>query len=192
MTRAIYPATFDPITLGHVDIATRGASHFSELIVSVYDRPLKSLLFSRQERWQMTYDALAHLPNVRIERYTGLTVEFARQQEASVIVRGLRVLSDFEWEFQLALTNRNLAPDIDTICPAGACSAQFCSGAVPFLMPPDRSSRLMPTHSIVLPNIISQQVNIPGLWMNLNDLSIFSRMTTALHRPCISAAWHSI
>ena len=130
MTRAIYPATFDPITLGHVDIATRGASHFSELIVSVYDRPLKSLLFSRQERWQMTYDALAHLPNVRIERYTGLTVEFARQQDASVIVRGLRVLSDFEWEFQLALTNRNLAPDIDTICLMASQEYSFLSSSV--------------------------------------------------------------
>lgn len=130
MTRAIYPATFDPITLGHVDIATRGASHFSELIVSVYDRPLKSLLFTRQERWQMTHDALAHLSNVRIERYTGLTVEFARQQGASVIVRGLRVLSDFEWEFQLALTNRNLAPDIDTICLMASQEYSFLSSSV--------------------------------------------------------------
>ena len=95
MTRAIYPATFDPITLGHVDIATRAAALFSELIVAVYDRPLKSLLFSSEERCQMTREALAHLSNVHIERYTGLTVEFARQKKASVIVRGLRVLSDF-------------------------------------------------------------------------------------------------
>jgi len=130
MTRAIYPATFDPITLGHVDIATRAAAFFSELIVAVFDRPLKSLLFSPQERWQMTYDALAHLSNVRIERYTGLTVEFARQQEASVIVRGLRVLSDFEWEFQLALTNRNLASDIDTICLMASQEYSFLSSSV--------------------------------------------------------------
>jgi pantetheine-phosphate adenylyltransferase len=130
MTRAIYPATFDPITLGHVDIATRAAAHFNELIVAVYDRPLKSLLFSGQERWQMTRDALAHVSNVRIERYTGLTVEFARQQAASVIVRGLRVLSDFEWEFQLALTNRNLAPDIDTICLMASQEYSFLSSSV--------------------------------------------------------------
>jgi pantetheine-phosphate adenylyltransferase len=130
MTRAIYPATFDPITLGHVDIATRAAALFDELVVAVYDRPLKNLLFSSEERWQMTHDALAHLPNVRIERYTGLTVEFARQQRATVIVRGLRVLSDFEWEFQLALTNRNLAPDIDTVCLMTSQEYSFLSSSV--------------------------------------------------------------
>lgn len=130
MTRAIYPATFDPITLGHVDIATRAAALFSELIVAVYDRPLKSLLFSSEERWQMTHDALAHLSNVQVERYTGLTVEFARQRGANVIVRGLRVLSDFEWEFQLALTNRNLAPDIDTICLMTSQEYSFLSSSV--------------------------------------------------------------
>ncbi len=130
MTRAIYPATFDPITLGHVDIATRAAALFSELVVAVYDRPLKSLLFSPEERWHMTQNALGHLSNVRIERYTGLTVEFARQQQANVIVRGLRVLSDFEWEFQLALTNRNLASDIDTICLMASQEYSFLSSSV--------------------------------------------------------------
>ncbi|UCC89793.1 MAG: pantetheine-phosphate adenylyltransferase [Anaerolineales bacterium] len=130
MTRAIYPATFDPITLGHIDIATRAAALFSELIVAVYDRPLKSLLFSPEERWHMTRDALDHLPNVRIERYTGMTVEFARQQQATVIVRGLRVLSDFEWEFQLALTNRSLASDIDTICLMTSQEYSFLSSSV--------------------------------------------------------------
>jgi len=130
MTRAVYPATFDPITLGHVDIASRAAALFSELVVAVYDRPLKSLLFSPEERWDMTRAALVNLPHIRIERYTGLTVEFARQQGASVIVRGLRVLSDFEWEFQLALTNRNLAPDIDTICLMTSQEYSFLSSSV--------------------------------------------------------------
>jgi pantetheine-phosphate adenylyltransferase len=130
MTRAIYPATFDPITLGHVDIAKRAASLFTELIVGVYDRPLKNLLFSPEERWRMTLEALSQLNNVRIARYTGLTVEFARQWEARVIVRGLRVLSDFEWEFQLALTNRNLAPDIDTICLMTSQEYSFLSSSV--------------------------------------------------------------
>ncbi len=78
----------------------------------------------------MTRDALAHLSNVRIERYTSLTVEFARHQGAKVIVRGLRVLSDFEWEFQLALTNRNLAPDIDTICLMTSQEYSFLSSSV--------------------------------------------------------------
>jgi pantetheine-phosphate adenylyltransferase len=130
MTRAIYPATFDPITWGHVDIATRAANFFGEVIVGVYDRPLKNLVFSPEERWQMTREALVELPNVRVERYTGLTVEFARQQEATVIVRGLRVLSDFEWEFQLALTNRNLASDIDTICLMASQEYSFLSSSV--------------------------------------------------------------
>jgi pantetheine-phosphate adenylyltransferase len=130
MTRAIYPATFDPITFGHIDIATRAAALFSELIVGVYDRPLKNLLFSPEERWNMTRSVLGHLTNVRIERYTGLTVEFARQWDARVIVRGLRVLSDFEWEFQLALTNRNLAPDIDTVCLMTSQEYSFLSSSV--------------------------------------------------------------
>ena len=130
MARAIYPASFDPITLGHVDIAARAAALFDELIVAVYDRPLKNLLFSPEQRWQMTRDALAHLPNVRVERYTGLTVEFARQQGATVIVRGLRVLSDFEWEFQYALNNRNLAPDIDTVCLMASQEYSFLSSSM--------------------------------------------------------------
>ncbi len=130
MIRAIYPATFDPITLGHVDIATRAAGLFGELIVGVYDRPLKNLLFSPEERYQMTRDVLVDLPNVRVERYTGLTVEFARQQNATVIVRGLRAVSDFEWELQLALTNRNLNPKIDTVCLMASQKYLFLSSSV--------------------------------------------------------------
>ena len=128
--RAIYPATFDPITLGHVDIATRAAAIFGELVVGVYDRPVKTLLFSAQERWEMTRDVLASLPNVRVERYKRLTVEFARQQGATVIVRGLRALSDFEWEFQLALTNRRLDTEVDTICLMAAQEYSFLSSSV--------------------------------------------------------------
>lgn len=128
--RAIYPATFDPITLGHVDIANRAATIFDELVVGVYDRPLKSLLFTAQERWQVTREALAHLSNVRVELYTGLTVTFAREQQAAVIVRGLRALSDFEWEFQLALTNRNLDSGVDTVCLMASQEYSFLSSSV--------------------------------------------------------------
>jgi len=130
MTHAIYPASFDPITLGHIDIATRAAALFDKLVVAVYDRPLKNLLFSPEQRWEMTRDALIHLPNVHVERYTGLTVELARQKGATVIVRGLRVLSDFEWEFQQALTNHNLAPDIDTVCLMASQEYSFLSSSV--------------------------------------------------------------
>ena len=130
MTIAIYPATFDPITYGHVDIATRAASVFEKLVVAVYDRPLKNLLFTPEERSDMVRQALQHLANVEVDLYHGLTAEFARQCGARVMVRGLRVLSDFEWEFQLALTNRQLAPDIDTICLMACQEYSFLSSSV--------------------------------------------------------------
>jgi len=130
MTIAIYPATFDPITYGHVDIAARAASMFEKLVVAVYDRPLKNLLFTPDERSEMVRKALEHLPNVEVDLYHGLTADFARQCGARVIVRGLRVLSDFEWEFQLALTNRQLAPDIDTICLMASQEYSFLSSSV--------------------------------------------------------------
>lgn len=130
MTIAIYPATFDPITNGHVDIAARAAAIFDELIAAVYARPLKRLLFSAEERLAMTRQALKHLPNVSVESYDCLTVDFARQKEAQVMVRGLRVLSDFEWEFQLALTNRKLIPDIDTVCLMTSQEYSFLSSSV--------------------------------------------------------------
>ncbi len=116
MTSALYPGSFDPITNGHVDVATRAARLFDRVIVAVYDAPPKRLLFSTEERVQMARDALSHLPNVEVGSYTGLTVAFARQVGAGVIVRGLRVISDFELEHQMALTNRELAPDVDTVC----------------------------------------------------------------------------
>lgn len=130
MTRAIYPATFDPITNGHVDIAERAARIFTELIVSVYDRPMKHLLFSIEERLEMTRRALAHLENVRVKSYSGLTVNFAREQEAQVMVRGLRALSDFEWELQLSLTNHSLEPDIETVCLMASQEHSFLSSSI--------------------------------------------------------------
>ena len=87
MTRAIYPATFDPITNGHIDIAARAAKLFDELIVGVYDRPMKSLLFAIEDRLQMTREALAHLKNVQVKSYSGLTINFAKDQNAGYIVR---------------------------------------------------------------------------------------------------------
>jgi len=130
MTIAIYPATFDPITNGHIDIAERAAVIFDELIVAVYARPLKRLLFSTEERLEMTREALKHIPNVTVESYDCLTVDFARRKGARVVVRGLRVLSDFEWEFQLALTNKRLAPDIETVCLMASQEYSFLSSSV--------------------------------------------------------------
>ena len=127
---AIYPGTFDPIHLGHVDIATRAAGIFDELVVAVYDRPAKSLLFTVEERVALAHQALAGLPNVRVAPYGGLTVEFARQVGAQAIVRGLRVISDFELEYQMALTNRQLAPEIEFVCLMTRQAHAFLSSSI--------------------------------------------------------------
>ena len=100
MTSAIYPASFDPIHFGHIDIATRAARIFDRVVVAVYDRPMKNLLFNIDERLHLAEQALHDVPHVEIARYSGLTVEYARQVGAQVIVRGLRVVSDFELEWQ--------------------------------------------------------------------------------------------
>jgi len=130
MTRAIYPATFDPITNGHVDIAERAARIFDVVIASVYDRPMKNLLFSIDERLEMVRQALAHLKNVQVESYSGLTAKFAKDKEAPVIVRGLRALSDFEWELQLSLTNHILEPTIETVCLMASQEYLFLSSSI--------------------------------------------------------------
>jgi pantetheine-phosphate adenylyltransferase len=116
MPRAIYPGTFDPVHNGHIDIATRAAGLFEHLTLAIYARPLKNLLFDTAERKAMMEQSLGHLPNISVATYRQLTVDFARQVGAQVIVRGLRVISDFELEFQMALTNKKLAPQIEFVC----------------------------------------------------------------------------
>jgi pantetheine-phosphate adenylyltransferase len=111
--RAVFPGTFDPIHYGHIDIARRAARIFDEVIVAVYDKPLKSLLFTPEERLSMTRDALNSDNGVRVMGYSVLTVQFCREVGAQVIVRGLRVFSDFEHEFRMALANHRLAPEIE-------------------------------------------------------------------------------
>jgi len=130
MTTAIYPGSFDPVTNGHVDIATRAAALFDQLVVGVYDRPQKTLLFSTEERLSMARVALQDLDNVEVKSYNGLTVNFARSVGARVIVRGLRVLSDFELEFQMALTNRKLAAELDTVCLMTGQEHTFLSSSI--------------------------------------------------------------
>ena len=115
MTKAVYPGTFDPVHYGHLDIATRAAEVFDQLVISVYDRPMKSLLFSAEERCQMMREAVQGLDNVEICKYSGLTVDHVQAVGATVIVRGLRVISDFELEYQMALTNRILDPEFETV-----------------------------------------------------------------------------
>lgn len=115
MIRAIYPGTFDPVHFGHMDIAKRAAAIFDELIVAVYSRPMKNLLFDVEERVALVQEAIANIPNARVDSYYSLTVDYAKKTDSQVIVRGLRVFSDFELEFRMALTNRRLAPGIEIV-----------------------------------------------------------------------------
>lgn len=113
--KAVYAGTFDPMTMGHLDVVERAAKIFPELIVAVAAVTGKSTLFSQQERVALIKQALTGLPNVTVQSFDGLLVEYARSQGAGVLIRGLRAFSDFEYEFQMALTNRRLAPDIETL-----------------------------------------------------------------------------
>jgi len=115
MVRAVFPGTFDPIHYGNINIAARAARLFDEVFVAVYDRPLKTLLFSPEERIALVTETFKGHAKIRVVGYSGMTVDFCRQIKAQVIVRGLRVFSDFELEFRMALANHRLAPDIESI-----------------------------------------------------------------------------
>ena len=129
MIRAVFPGTFDPIHYGHVDIAHRAAKLFDEVIVAVYDRPLKSLLFSPTERIEMAKETFEHDQNIKVMGYGGLTVEFCKRINAQVIVRGLRVFSDFEYEFRMALANHRLSPEIEVVALITHEEHTFLSGS---------------------------------------------------------------
>ncbi len=128
--RAIYPGTFDPVHFGHLNIMDRAAAIFDELIVGVFDHgvPTKSLLFSVEERVQMILQSLDGRQNILIRPYGGLTVDFAQSVGAQVIVRGLRVFSDFEFEFRMALANQRLAPEIEVVTLITREEHTFLSG----------------------------------------------------------------
>jgi pantetheine-phosphate adenylyltransferase len=129
MARAIYPGTFDPVTKGHVDIVERASCNLDHLTVGVVDGSLKRTMFDVDERIGMFSEAVAHLSNVSVQRYTGLTVNAAREIGATVIVRGLRITSDFEYESEMALMNRRMAEDIETICLFSALEYQILSSS---------------------------------------------------------------
>jgi pantetheine-phosphate adenylyltransferase len=113
--RAIYPGSFDPVTYGHIDLIRRAQEIFSEVIVAVAHNPHKKPIFSVKERVAMLKKATARLEGVTVTDFNGLVIDYARKYKAKVLIRGLRMISDFEYEFQMALTNRRLAPDIETI-----------------------------------------------------------------------------
>lgn len=130
---ALYPGTFDPITNGHIDVALRAARLFDFVVIGVYaghDGAGKHPLFSAEERCAMARQALAGVENVRVDVFAGLTVDYARAVGAQTIVRGLRAVSDFEYEFQLAHMNRHLAPDVDVVCLMTSAQHSFISSSM--------------------------------------------------------------
>ncbi|MDD5313541.1 MAG: pantetheine-phosphate adenylyltransferase [Dehalococcoidia bacterium] len=130
MTTAIYPGSFDPITNGHLDIVKRASSIFDKVVVGIYDIPQKSLLFTMEERVNLARKAVENLKNVEVMAYSGITVGFAQKIKAHVLVRGLRANSDFEREFEMALMNKKLAPDIELVCFMANLRYQFLSSSL--------------------------------------------------------------
>jgi pantetheine-phosphate adenylyltransferase len=127
---AIYPGTFDPITNGHLDIATRAAKLFDKLVIGVYENPNKPILFSAAERVELIRKAIANLPNVEVESFGGLTVDFAKKAKAIAMVRGLRMSADFEREFDMAMMTKKLYPKLEFVCLMSRMEYQFLSSSL--------------------------------------------------------------
>ena len=130
MVTALYPGSFDPVTVGHVDVATRASHLFEKLVIAVYETPSKNLLFDTEERLQLMKDACSHLPNVEVIKFSSLVVRCAKCIGAGVIVRGLRSGSDFEYEFDMAFMNRRLEPDVDLVCFMTSQDYMFVSASL--------------------------------------------------------------
>jgi pantetheine-phosphate adenylyltransferase len=130
LTTAIYPGSFDPITNGHLDIIIRASRLFAKLIIGIYEDPDKQVLFTTEERAEMVAKAVTSLPNVEVRVFSGLTVNFAQEVNAQTIVRGLRMSADFEHEFDLAMMNKKLSPEIELICLMSDLKYQFLSSSL--------------------------------------------------------------
>ena len=161
---AIYPGTFDPIHFGHIDIARRAAQLFERVVVAIYDRPSKRLLFSTAERVALAREALHAIPNIEVQSYKGLTAAFAESLGARVLVRGLRVISDFELEYQMALTNNQLAPQLETVCLMTRKEYAFLSASIlkeVFMLGGDVST-LAPPHVVAALTRKRERLACPG------------------------------
>jgi pantetheine-phosphate adenylyltransferase len=127
---AIYPGSFDPITNGHIDIAIRASKLFDKIIIAIFESPDKHLTFSTEERVDLAKRAVDHIPNIEVKSYSNLTVNFAKQVNAIVMVRGLRMSADFEREFEMAMMNKKLYPDLELICFMASQEYQFLSSSL--------------------------------------------------------------
>ena len=155
---AIYPGSFDPLTNGHVDIISRGARLFDRIVVAILLNIEKAPLFSVDERVDIARDVFRDNPNVEVDTFDGLLVEYARRKRASVIVRGLRAISDFEYEMQMALMNRHLNPDVETV----------------FMMPAE-------TYTYVSSRLVKEVVALGGSVTNLVPSLVESRLREKRH-----------
>jgi len=155
---AIYPGSFDPLTNGHVDIIQRGSKLFDRIVIAILLNIEKAPLFTVQERVEITRDVFRGYPNVEVDTFDGLLVEYARRKHASVIVRGLRAISDFEYEMQMALMNRHLNPDVETV----------------FMMPAE-------TYTYVSSRLVKEVVALGGSVTNLVPSIVESRLREKRH-----------
>ena len=130
MIIALYPGSFDPITNGHIDIATRASKLFDRIVIGVFSTPDKRLTFSHEERVDLATRAVAHLPNIEVIPYEIITVDFARKINAQVLVRGLRMSADYEREFEMAMLNRKLYPELELVCFMASQEYQFLSSSL--------------------------------------------------------------
>jgi len=130
MITAVYPGTFDPLTRGHEDLVRRASSLFDRVVVGVAHSRAKKPFFTVQERVDIAQEVLGHYPNVEVKSFAGLLKDFVREQDGKVIVRGLRAVSDFEYEFQMAGMNRHLLPDVETLFMTPSEQYQFISGTI--------------------------------------------------------------
>lgn len=128
MVSAVYPGRFDPVTLGHVDIASRTATLFDRVVVAVYDLPPEACLFPTDERVRLFAEAIKHIDHAEVKPFSGLIVDFARAERAKVLVRGIRAVTDFEAEFDMALMNSKMAPEIESVYLMASLEHLFVSG----------------------------------------------------------------
>jgi pantetheine-phosphate adenylyltransferase len=149
---ALYPGSFDPITNGHLDIATRASKLFDKTVIGIFATPSKHLTFTIEERVALAQEATKNLPKVEVMPYFNVTVEFAKEINATVLVRGLRMVGDFEWEFEMAMMNQLLAPELETINFMASQEYQFLSASlvkeVSALGESEKLKKLAPPHVI--------------------------------------------